>query len=278
MLKTLYISDLDGTLLDRNASLSEFTVSKVNELTESGGYFSFATARTAVTAVPLTCRININVPVVLMNGVCVYDTVRKEYVKIESIPDEAFAEMNRILKKFSLSGFLFSIDNGILETWYENLDSENARKFYEERTQKFGKKFIKTDDFMNCADRNAVYFSVTDRKEILDPVYALMKNTDGIHIDYYRDVYNSDFWFMEISSSEASKYNAVRFIRRKYNFDKIVGFGDNLNDLPLFRACDEAYAVENARDEVKKAATGVIPANTDNGVAVKICELLKRPL
>jgi len=82
---------------------------------------------------------------------------------------------------------------------------------------------------------------------------------------------------MEVSSAKASKYNAVMFLRRKYGFDKIVGFGDNLNDLPLFRACDETYAVENARDEVKSAATGIIPSNTENGVALKISDLVKRP-
>lgn len=278
MLKTLYISDLDGTLLDRDVSVSDMTVSVLNEMILSGGYFSFATARTAVTAVPLTERIKINVPVVLMNGVCVYDTVKKEYVKTEHIPYESFMEMNSILKKFSLSGFLFTINNGVLETYYENLDSESALKFYTERRQRYGKSFLQTDDFMNCSDRNAVYFSVTDRKEKLEPVYSLIKNVSGIHIDFYRDVYNDEFWYMEVSSASASKYNAVKFIRSKYGFDKVIGFGDNLNDLPLFRACDEAYAVENARPEVKEAASGIIPSNADNGVAVKICELLKKPL
>ena len=94
MLKTLYISDLDGTLLDSRASVSDTTVRVLNELISSGGYFSFATARTAVTALPLTEKININVPVVLMNGVCVYDTEKKEYVKTEHIPDKSFEEMS----------------------------------------------------------------------------------------------------------------------------------------------------------------------------------------
>ena len=75
---TTMLFDLDGTLLDSRASVSDTTVRVLNELISSGGYFSFATARTAVTAVPLTEKININVPVVLMNGVCVYDTEKKE--------------------------------------------------------------------------------------------------------------------------------------------------------------------------------------------------------
>ncbi|MBR6835385.1 MAG: HAD hydrolase family protein [Oscillospiraceae bacterium] len=47
--------------------------------------------------------------------------------------------------------------------------------------------------------------------------------------------------------------------------------------MPLFRACDETYAVENARDEVKSAASGIVPSNSENGVALKISDLVKRP-
>ncbi len=277
MSKTLFISDLDGTLLGKNAEVSEATAEAVNSLVSSGGFFSFATARTAVTAVPITAGLNVNVPAVLMNGVCVFDTSEKKYIKTEKIPGNALAEMITVLRKFHLSGFLFSVTGGVLNTFYENLDSENARKFYKERTEKFGKKFVQAADFSECSE-NAVYFSVTDRKEILDPVYSLMKEIKGLHIDFYQDVYNRDWWYMEISSAAASKYNAVMFLRREYGFDRVIGFGDNFNDLPLFKACDECYAVENARDEVKQAAAGVIPANTENGVAVKICELLKKPL
>lgn len=278
MQKTLYISDLDGTLLNEKAEISEETAQAVNELVSEGGCFSFATARTAVTSVPITSSLDINVPVVLMNGVCVYDTVKKEYIKTEKIPDSAFAEMISVLKRFRLSGFLFSITDGVLETCYENLESENARKFYEERKCRYGKNFKKISDFAERAGQNAVYYSVTDRKDVLDPVYSAVKEINGIHIDYYRDVYDNNFWYMEISSAAASKYNAVMFLRREYGFERIIGFGDNLNDLPLFKACEETYAVANARDELKSEATGIIPANTENGVAEKIRELLKRPL
>ena len=49
-------------------------------------------------------------------------------------------------------------------------------------------------------------------------------------------------------------------------------FGDNLNDLPMFAVADEAYAVENAKDEVKAAATGVIGSNVQMGVVRYLTE------
>ena len=49
--------------------------------------------------------------------------------------------------------------------------------------------------------------------------------------------------------------------------DRVVVFGDALNDLPMFKAADEAYAVANAAEELKQAATGIIGSNEEDGVA-----------
>ena len=83
---------------------------------------------------------------------------------------------------------------------------------------------------------------------------------------FYLDVYNGE-WYLEVFSHKASKYNAVRFIREKYGFERVVAFGDNLNDLSMFEAADVKVAVGNAREELKAAADIVIGPNTEEGVA-----------
>jgi len=271
--KTLYISDLDGTLLNSNAAISDYTAQMLNKFISDGGFFSVATARTAATAISMVRCININVPVILMNGVCIYDTQNNVYVKIEKISDEICSQMLDVIREFSLSGFLFSITDSVLDTYYENINSPNAAKFVEERTNKFGKVFTKVDNFKNCIGRGIIYYSVTDRYELLEPLYLKLKKVKGIHIDFYRDVYDENYWYLEISSDKASKYNAVMYLRKEYKFDRIIGFGDNFNDIPMFDACDEAYAVENGKDEVKKKSDGVIFSNNNDGVVKKIYSL-----
>ena len=54
--------------------------------------------------------------------------------------------------------------------------------------------------------------------------------------------------------------------------DKIVVFGDSVNDIPMFKIADEAYAVENALSELKTFATEIIDSNEKDGVA----EFLKK--
>ena len=73
-------------------------------------------------------------------------------------------------------------------------------------------------------------------------------------------------WWLEISSAEASKENAVAFLRKAYGYTKVVGFGDNYNDLPMFNACDVRVAVKNALDEIQAAADHICEANDEDGV------------
>ncbi|MDO5558778.1 MAG: HAD hydrolase family protein [Oscillospiraceae bacterium] len=273
--KTLFISDLDGTLMNSEARVSDKSAELLNKIIDKGCLFTAATARTAATAVPILSGININVPVILMNGVCIYDIEKSRYVNIEQIDETSCRQLFGVLKDFHLSGFVFSITGNVLMTFYENVDSPNAKKFVEERTRKFGKVFTHTDNFCSCIEQGVIYYSVTDTKEILDPVYDAIKGVDGIHIDYYRDIYDENYWYLEISSQHASKYNAVMYLRKMLQVSCVYGFGDNFNDIPLFRACDACFAVKNAKPEICKLACEVIDSNNEDAVARKITDMVK---
>ena len=72
---------------------------------------------------------------------------------------------------------------------------------------------------------------------------------------------------MEIMPKEATKSNAIKQLKDKLGCDKLVVFGDGKNDIDMFECADVAYAVENAHEELKKYATGIIGANDEDGVA-----------
>jgi hydroxymethylpyrimidine pyrophosphatase-like HAD family hydrolase len=158
--------------------------------------------------------------------------------------------------------------DGQLVTYYENLTSKTMKDFYDERVQKYSKTFEHTERFRDRVDENStIYFTMMDEYDLLFDVYNRLKARPDIDMALYRDIYGEGMWYLEIYSVNASKYNAAKFLREQGGYDRLVGFGDNRNDIPLLRACDEFYAVENAVDELKQLATGVIGANVDNGVA-----------
>ena len=67
--------------------------------------------------------------------------------------------------------------------------------------------------------------------------------------------------------AHASKWYAIKKLKDMWGCDRVISFGDAINDIPMFEISDESYAVENAVDELKKVATGIIGSNEADGVA-----------
>lgn len=70
----------------------------------------------------------------------------------------------------------------------------------------------------------------------------------------------------------ATKANAAKQLKDLLKCDRIVSFGDAVNDTALFDVSDEAYAVSNAAEILKERATGIIGSNDDDGVAKFLLE------
>lgn len=266
-MNTLYISDLDGTLLGGNVELSEESIETINSLIAKGMNFSIATARTAATVCTILDRLSINTPVILMNGVAIFDLEKKEYVSYKKMNQSGKAALFNMIKNYTKSGFVYSIENHKLSTYYENTNTPGADKFIEERQRKYNKVFTKVSSFDEIEQKDIVYYSIDDEKEKLTKAYNLIKECPDLHVEFYRDIYIPSHWYLEISAAGVSKKEALTELRRRFSFDRVISFGDNLNDLSLFEASEAAYAVENAKDEVKNKATAVIESNENSGVA-----------
>jgi len=265
--KTLYISDLDGTLLNSAAEVTPYTRKIINRFTSNGGLFTVATARTLDTVLHILDGVSLSAPAVLLNGVSIFDTRTHRYEKIETIGNSYFCGMLKILSDYGVTGFIYTLENGDIAYYYENLDAEHRRTFHDDRSGKYGRIYTQVKSFAELCENEVVYFSTCDDFTVLSPVHEKLKINANLHIEFYKDIYHKDFWYLEVCSAAASKYNAVSFLKEVYGFDRVISFGDNLNDLPLFRASNECYAVANAKSEVKEKATAIIGGNNDDGVA-----------
>lgn len=267
-MKTLYISDLDGTLLQPNVELSDRTVTILNELIKQGMHFTVATARTIASVEPILKDVNIQVPLVLMNGVCIYDLRSRKYLHIEAFSEKSKAILLSVIKEYRLKGFAYAIENDVLSTYYEDISSKPLYDFYKERVDRYNKCFTQVQSFASLKDVPLIYFSLMDIKENLDHVYQTLQAIPELGCTYYKDNYTKDLWYLEIYNNRASKYHGVQFLRNYGDYDSIVCFGDNRNDLPMFEASDVKIAVANAFRELKEKADIIIGGNSEDGVAM----------
>lgn len=269
--KTLYISDLDGTLLGEGAKLSERSVRLLNDAYKNGVSFAAATARTAATVNSLLKQAPPTVPSIMQNGVSIYDIRTQTYIRTHIIDVAAASQIIKKLDETRVKAFIYTAENG-MSAYYTELKNAAMRAFVDERVKKYGKKFTHIQDPVSLTDKGITYFSLTDTDAAVLNVIEAIKDVSGINYTYYHDIYDSHSMYLEIFADTASKKHGAEFLKQEYGFNTVVGFGDNLNDLPLFEACDVKIAVENAHESVKASADIVIGKNTDDSVARYIRE------
>lgn len=265
-MKKLFVSDLDGTLLNNEKEITAYSKEVINSFIKKGGLFSVATARTAGTVINMLKNIDISCPVILMNGAMVYDTEKEKYIKYEVIPRSEFLKICALVHRNDVNGFLYAYDGKRIIAYYEKI-GDVTEEFYNQRknSDKY-KKFVYTDNFEKACGEECVYFALMDTYEKLKKVYDGLDDAD-ISKTLYKDIYIDGLYYLEIFATSATKANGVKYLKECYKPDSTVVFGDNLNDLDMFKTADFKVAPENAVDEVKKEADFICRSNDKNGVA-----------
>ncbi|MBQ2677207.1 MAG: HAD-IIB family hydrolase [Clostridia bacterium] len=270
MSKTLYISDLDGTLLNQNAKVSEFTAHTLNELIAKGMLFSVASARSIISAKGLLDEVNMNLPGIFMNGVLLCDT--KTNITVDFCPLENNAA-KALIEAFSQNGrppFVFSFTgdkvqggyNSSISVEYKQLMTAADVDFYENRKHKYD-RFDRVDEYLV---NNPIYVNGFGNEQVIGSVYDMASKIEGVSAEKYLDIY-TDEWLLECHNDSCTKASRAIEMKKATKADRLVVFGDNYNDMGMMSVADVAVAVDNAPDDVKAVAHVIIDSNQNDGVA-----------
>lgn len=273
-MKTLYVSDLDGTLLDKNATVPPAASEALCRLCENGVAVTFATARTIRSVKHILADVPTEYPVALMNGVLICDMTDggEKYLSAAYFDISVFDMVRGVLEGCGVTPFMYFLEGDSLRTAYTDITNRYMKSFMDERVKKYNKPFIKLEKGSSYPGR-PIYFAAMDSEEKIKRANALCLEIEDVRTACYRDSYEPDFWYLEVFDKAASKKNAVDTIRALTEAQCIVSFGDNYNDIPMFEASDECYAVRSAPAEVIAAARGTIDSADELGVVKKIAEL-----
>lgn len=258
----LYVSDLDGTLLGSDQVTSDYTNQVINTLVDKGMLFSYATARSLITAKKVTMGIQAKIPLIVYNGAFVIDNVTEEILIANYFDDTVFTLLDDMFNN-NIYPIVYSYINGSEKfSFVPELCTKGMNKFIESRNGD-----VRTNAVSSLAELklgNVFYITCIDDSEKLKPLYNKYKDT--YHCVFQTDIYTKDRW-LEIMPIEASKSNAIKQLQTMLGCEKLIAFGDGINDIDMFQIADESYAVANAHEELKKHATAVISSNDEDGVA-----------
>lgn len=263
---TLYVTDLDGTLLNNGGFVSDASAQMLAELAEDGAKITVATARTPATVVPLLDGCGLRLPYIVMTGAALFDPTAGIYLDLHTMNNDAAQTAIELMGSVGINPFVYFCDpqsDGLVV--YHNRElNESEQEFYEARRNLPHKRFTFNP---SSGHGETILLFATGPTETLRAVADQLRSLGNYSVSCYPDIFRRERSLIEVFACGVSKANAIEQMRMEPGIGRVVVFGDNINDLPMMETADVAVAVANAFDPVKNAADIVIGPNYDDSVA-----------
>jgi Cof subfamily protein (haloacid dehalogenase superfamily) len=260
----LVVSDVDGTLLTRDKTLTDGAVRAARRLHEGGIGFTITSSRPAIGMGFLIEPLAIKLPVGPFNGSSIVDPQLKP-IELHLIPEAAARRSLDVLNEFGVDIWLFTN-----EAWLtRHPDGEYVP--HEKRAIRADPTIV--GDFTPYLTAACKIVGSSSDEALLQRCEAAMKQALGAEATAVR----SQSYYLDVTPPGHNKGTFVEAMARHLGISTgaVATIGDMQNDLAMFRKSGLSIAMGNATDEVKKVATHVTASNEEEGFAGAIDMILK---
>jgi Cof subfamily protein (haloacid dehalogenase superfamily) len=260
----LVVSDVDGTLLTTDKTLTESAMAAVRRLHEAGIAFTITSSRPAIGMRFLIQPLQIKLPVGAFNGGCIIDPDLNP-IELHTIPAPAVQRSLEVLNEFGTDVWLFTWDR-----WFAR-DGNGPYVPLEKRAIRADPTIV-ADFTPYLASACKVVGSSADAP-LLQRCELAMQQALGTQATAVR----SQSYYLDVTPPGCDKGTFVKAMASRLEIPKqaIATIGDMRNDLPMFEASGLSIAMGNATDEVKEMATQVTASNEEEGFASAIEMILR---
>lgn len=253
----LFVSSLDNNLLSaRSNEISPYIKYKLNNLYYKDMPLTFATTRTLSSLEYLFDDIDVNFPLVVMNGAAVYHFVDKTYDNICTIPKEVTSFIDKELIKEKINAFMYAVDDNMLHCYYHHLKNEEEIKFYQERRKNNFDNFVRAQ---MPKDLEASLYIIIEEETKIAKLIEILNNSAYIdHIDLVIEKLKNNYSILKINSKLAKKDNSIQMMKDKEKFKKLIVCGSSHTDIELIKKADFSFCLSTAPKYIKEEVDLII--------------------
>lgn len=262
----IFISDLDGTLLNRAGKVSDYTKSVVQKCIQHGHYFGIATSRSPEKAKHLISGLETNFPNIYLNGAVIEFSDKKRV--LNTIDKKTTSNLiDNIFNKWQVTPFVLGEEHKKDRLFYYGIENAGKSHFLDSRKNDPRLKESTIDSQPDEVLLLNFMIATVDSSEFEAYLRSLL--TDSLTYTVSKYIYLDGFTNFEIISKNATKKNAFKYALQNLNIPNAttIGFGDEGNDLDILTFTDIAVAPKNASHTIQKICNEVVESNDDDGIA-----------
>ena len=263
----LIVFDLDGTLLNRESQISDYTRDTLALLAQRNIAYTVATGRALHGSRDILAGHNFKLPQIYKNGAMIWLPDEETYSRKYLLTASEIAKVLNAFLALGVAPFIYTLESDNSHAVYHPpLVSEIEKGWLYELNTVRGLSTLPLSELPG--DAGITNISALGPRAAIEAVRDLV-GTDEDHLVAYMGtgIIEGDICWLDIHHTDGSKGGAVAQLKQDLGVERVVCFGDSDNDLSMFEAADEAYAPDNAKEEVKGAATEVIGHHNEDGIA-----------
>lgn len=252
----LVVSDVDGTLLTKDKTLTEASQAAVRRLHQAGIGFTITSSRPAIGMRFLIAPLGIRLPVGPFNGSSIVDPSMNA-VEQHLIPTSAVQKSLELLGGYGVDIWLFTNDQWLTK------HPDGPYVPNEKRAIKADPTII--EDFTPFVSRACKIVGSSHDFDLLARCETEMQKALGTQATAIR----SQDYYLDVTPPGQNKGTFVRSMAQRLGIstDEVATIGDMHNDVAMFEVSGLSFAMGNANDDVKKHAKRVTASNEDDGFA-----------
>ena len=248
------VFDVDGTLFDlKTRTILESTVVALKKLQENGIKICVASGRCHYALGSTLNALNFDY-VVAVNGAVVVDKDKNILYRNDFTQDD----VNQ------LNEFCYEYDAGLIWKFIDHMyvyqNPDKVHWYAKQIASDIGK-----EPFIDCFEKNRHLVDIPQSCSIhVDPLAVSEVFGDSSTIDFIQ--YSADGYDVVVKGNDKGKGLHQLLAMTGVSEDEVIVFGDNLNDLAMFKVAGVGVAMGNAVDEVKQIATYITDDSDQDGI------------
>lgn len=265
--------DLDGTALDEKSRLTERTKRVLEQAAEAGIYLIAASGRAYSSLPEDVMALKGLTYAITSNGAATYDPKKGERSFSCPMEEEKVEELLELLREEPETA---------IEVFWQGHPLA-SRAFLENPVSYGAPKRVIPYLQRTRTPVNNIYAFIWEHKKELDALDIICQGPLN-KVEWFDKIYalggfymtSSTHYRLELSALKSGKGAALREAAARLGVcpDEIIAFGNADNDIDMLRFAGIGVAVANSPDNVKCEADRVAPANTEEGVAQVLEEIL----
>jgi hydroxymethylpyrimidine pyrophosphatase-like HAD family hydrolase len=257
----LFIANIDNDINYSSYPLS-YTRYKINDIYQRDAKLVLHSQASSVDQ-KLFKDIHINKQLILMNGVCIYDDMKKDYIYSCDFTENSRRKLNEFFKGKE-NVFTYIIHDLRLAVHYENLTNEVTIKYYKNEKDKNTYPFVRTPvlEYHDVAKYELV-IKTSDYGFLCNEIKELGISKD-ISIRNIR--LEDEYCLVLIKPAKASRVEAIKNLPYYDSCDFKVSFISDYSDLQFLDLADFKICFDSADTNIKEVCDYVIISNDFNDV------------